>query len=86
MSDNLDNTQLLLTSLFDRVSQVEPISFYVDILKDQIADSTALLNEVNSREVLLLDLLSKAQMLRNATPEQIGTTQGIFVLTCFLII
>lgn len=74
----MDNTQLLLTSLFDKVSQVEPISFYVDILKDQIADNTALLNELSSRELLLLDLLSKAQMLRDATPEQIGSTQGIF--------
>lgn len=76
LSDTLDNTQDLLTMLFEQLSQAEPISFYVDVLKNQSSDNIALLNDLNSRQPVLLDLLMKAQMLRSASAEQNTGSDG----------
>lgn len=72
----MDNTQGLLTTLFDQLSHAEPISFYVDVLKDQSSDNITLLNDLNNRESVIFDLLTRAHMIESAGSEQNTTFEG----------
>lgn len=76
LSNTFDNTQGLLATLFDQLSQAEPISFYVDVLKDQSSDNISLLNDLNNRESVISSLLTRAHMIESAGSEQNTVFEG----------